>query len=526
MKRNKQFILASIIIFLATATCQTSGNPVFTPAASPTQPVTAFPLFTPKTPTASAGNKLQPPDQSPTPTVNAGNDLLTIFPSFALTDPNTVCVQHYLNALSCLDATGWHIYKDGTIPRRIVHCTDGRIYLVDDEIYQYQVEGEMLVGIGGWVDQGAIICGRGNDIWVSDYSEVMRFDGSTWTSYAVEDYFESGDGTPSMIHSLAVAAIGTGWVTTDNTIATFDGTQWEILTLPGNYHFKDSDARSQGLVIDPSGVVWITAYTESCCSDDQLLKFDGVEWSAFPGPDDNINGMQIVAVDNKNRIWAATTGNKIFSLNSDTTEWELRFDLEQFGLENEWELRFDVEQPGLGNEWELRFDTEQLGLGFGANRLHQMKFDGQGRLWVTTNYGLGIYDGVTWTIYHDYTANLYMNDISDLTILGDGPQLPGLKIKPFGSIRGKLVSETQTPFTDVLVAICIPDYTGLILCANQAENVNADGSFLISNVPAGTYRLQFKISNEWYVIESEEDGYFECTVKEGEEAQLGEITAP
>ena len=508
MNRKQQSFFASIMIVLATVTCQVSGNPVSTPTVSLTRPAMDLPLFTSSIPTVSAGNKLQPPDQSPTPTVNAGNNLHTIFPSFALTDPNTVCVQHYLNALSCLDATGWHIYKDGTIPRRIVHCTDGRIYLVDYEIYQYQVEGDVLVGIGGWVDQGAIICGRGNEIWVSDYSEVMRYDGSTWTSYSVEDYFESSNG---LIYSLGVAPNGNAWVTTDNAIATFDGSEWEGLTLPDNYYFMESSGRNQGLVIDSSGVVWITAYTESCCADDQLLKFDGVEWIAFPGPDDDINGMQIVVVDNKNRIWAATTGNKIFMLNPDT---------------NQWELRFNLEQLGSGSEWEMRFGVEKLGLGFGVNRLHQMEFDGQGHLWVTTNYGLGIYDGVTWTIYHDYTANLYMNDISDLYILGDGPQLPPLEFKPFGSIRGKLVSETQTPFTDVLVAICIPDYTGLILCANQAENVNADGSFIISNVPAGTYRLEFKISNEWYVIESEEEGFLEFTVKEGEETQIGEITAP
>jgi hypothetical protein len=501
MSRKWSYLFISMMVLFATIACGAGGNLVATTTAELTQPATSIPSVI-----------------LSTPTVSAGSDMHTIFPSFSLTDPNTVCIQHYLKALTCLDATGWHIYENGydessnpisTNPRMVFGCPDGRIYLVDDGIYR--VEGETLIDIGGYVDQGTIACGRGNEIWVSDFSEVRRFDGSTWTSYAVEDYFESGDGTPSMIHSLAIAPNGNVWVTTDNTIAIFDGTQWEILMLPGNYHFKDSDARSQGLAIEPSGVVWIIAYTESCCSDDQLLKFDGVEWSAFPGPNDNINGMQIVALDNKNRIWVATTGNKIYTLTPGT---------------NEWELRFNVEQLGLGKEWELRFDMEQPGLGIGQNRIHQMEFDGQGRLWVTTNYGLGIYDGVTWTIYHVYTSNLYMDDISDLYILGDGPQLPALELKPFGSIRGKLVSKTQTPFTATSVRICIRVYTGTSFCANQTEYVNADGSFLISNVPPGTYTLSFKMSDEWYYMKYAEGGTVICIVKEGEELQLDEITAP
>ena len=520
MNRKQQSFFACMMIVLAAVACQVSGDPVSTPTVSPTRPAADLPLFTPPTPTVSAGNKLQPPDQSPT--ANAENDLHAIFPSFSLTDPNTVCVQHYGQALSCLDATGWHIYKDGPTPRRITHCTDGRIYLVDDEIYQYQVKEETLASIGGWVDQGVVLCGRGSDIWVSDLSEVMRFDGSTWTSYTVEDYFESHDDEwPDSIHSLGVAPNGNAWVTTNNTIAVFNGAAWEVVTPPGNYSFDESSGRSKRLVIDSNGVVWITANAEPCCSDEQLLKFDGLEWSVFPGPDDNFHGIQIVAVDNENRVWAATTGTKIFTLNPDTSEWELRFDVAQLGLEN---------------EWESRFEGQQLGLGVGnVNRIHQMEFDGQGRLWVTTSYGLGIYDGVEWTIYHDYTANLYMNDISDLYILGDGSRLPTLKYKPFGSIRGKLVSEAQTPFTDALAKICIKTFTGNLICADQAESVNADGSFVISNVPPGSYFLHFKIANEWYTLVSKDSPSFspslsasslEFGVKEGEETQLGEITTP
>jgi hypothetical protein len=511
MKRNKPFILASIIIFLAAITCQTSGNPVSTPVAEQIQTARALPTI------------------QPTSTVSAEQNIHTIFPSFSLPDSNAVCVAHYYLALSCLDANGWHAYKNdydenthptSTTPNQVFGCPDGRIYLVGDTIYR--VEGETLVDIGGYVDMGSLVCGRGNEIWISDLSEVQRFDGSTWTSYAVEDYFESHDNEwTDSIHAISVAPDGNVWVATDNAIATFDGAEWNVLTLPGKYYFDESRGSRQGLAIDSNGVVWVVAYPETCCADGQLLKFDQGEWGAFPSPEDGQREIKTIAVDDKNRIWAFADGNKIFMLHPDT---------------NQWELQFEVEKLGLGIEWEARFETQRLGLGYGNARLRHMEFDRQGRLWIATNYGVGIYDGATWKIYHTYTSNLYINEISELHILGDVSQLPALKHKTFGSIRGTLVSETQTPFTDALVEICINAFAGYSICSDQDDSVNADGSFVISNIPPGIYRLHFKISAKWYtIVGAETSRYFspdlsapslEITVNEGQETNLGEITAP
>jgi hypothetical protein len=488
MKRNKQFILASIIIFLATATCQTSGNPISTPVVEQIQ--TAIILTT----------------VQPTSTVSAGNSIHTIFPSFSLTDPNAVCVAHYYYALSCVDSSGWHVYENeydetthptSTIPNKVFGCPDGRIYLVGDTIYR--VEGETLTDIGGYVDLGTLACGRGNEIWVSDFSEVKRFDGSAWISYPMEEYINNSDGSPSDIYFLGVAPNGNVWVTTDNAIATFDGSEWKTLTLLGNYYFMQSGLGRQGLTIDSSGVVWVVAYPETCCVDSQLLRFDGVEWSAFPRPsDDYYDEMNIIAADHENRIWVSTHGNKIFTLNPETKEWDFRFDVSQLGL-------------GIGNE----------------SAINDMKFDGQGRLWVTTNYGLGIYDGVTWTTYHVRTANLYTNNSTGLSISGEGPKLPAPEVKLPGSVRGRVVSQTQSPFTDALVEICETDFL-TTRCTDQIyhafEKVNEDGSFSFSNVPVGTYVLYLKISNERYRLEMVGTRHlYICTVKEGEETQLGDI---
>lgn len=511
MKRNIPFIFASMIIFLATITCQTSGNPMSTPAAEQIQTAGALPTI------------------QPTSVDSAEQNIHTIFPSFSLPDSNAVCVAHYFYGLSCLDANGWHAYKNdydeithprSTTPNNAFGCPDGRVYLVGDTIYR--VEGETLIDIGGYVDMGTLACGQGNEIWVSDLSDIQRFDGSTWMTYTVEEIFESHDDEwPDTIHALAVAPDGGAWVVTNNSIATFDGVEWKTLTLPDKYHFKESFGSRRGLAIDSSGVVWVVAYPETCCADGQLLKFDGREWSVFSSPEDGESEMQTIAVDDQNRIWSYAEENRIFMFDPNT---------------NQWSLQFEVENLYPGTEWEARFEAHRLGLGYNDVRLRKMGFDRQGGLWIATNYGVGVYDGAAWNIYHTYTSNLYMNEVSDLYILGNVPHLPALKHKTFGSIRGTLVSETQTPFTDALVEICIKAFAGYSICSDQDDNVNADGVFQISNVPPGIYFLHFKVSNKWYALVGAEDGRFyspdlsapalEITVNEGAETNLGEITAP
>jgi hypothetical protein len=398
MSRKQPSLLIAMLLALAAIACRAGGILSVTPTAMLAQPTRSAATAVPVS----------------TPTVSVGSEMRAVFPSFFLTDPNTICVGHYYYAFSCVDALGWHIYKNeynetshpiSTIPHEIFGCPDGRIYLVGDTIYR--VEGETLIDIGGYVDMGTLVCGRGNEIWVSEMHEVMRFDGSAWTSYPVEEYFATpDDDRPDSIYSLDIAPNGVVWVTTENIIAVFDGVEWKEVERPDNYRFMESFGRNQGLVIDSSGVIWVVAYPENCCVDGQLLRFDGVEWSAFPSPDDSYHEIQAIAADNNNRIWAVTDGEKIFTFNPETKGWD---------------FQFDAQQLGLGDDY--------------STAISGMNFDGQGRLWVSANNGLGVFDGASWTIYHSDTANLFMNDITMLRIIGNGPALPALEARtPSGCI--------------------------------------------------------------------------------------------
>ncbi len=510
MSRKQQFFLFSTMMLLITVGCQLSSESVSTPTEKPTQPATNLPVFT-----------------LPTPTVGAGNDLPAIFPSFFLTDPNAVCLEHSDHAFSCLDAAGWHVYKNAydkisnpvfTIPTWMTRCPDGRTYLTGFEAYK--LEGKTLVDLGKSFDMslGTIACGSGNEIWVmSSMDGVSRFDGSTWTHYPMEEIFSGAEADYPDIYSMAVAPDGNVWVTADHEIAAFDGTAWKSIPPPGNPAYWGPSARGEGLIIDSTGTVWAITYPENCCVDGQLSRYDGIQWTTFPGPDPetefgHVPEIEYIAADRENRIWAATDEQKIYTLNTDTDSWD---------------FLFDIKQLGLGSR--------------SSYAISAMQFDGQDRLWLTTDYGVGIYDGSTWTIYHMHAANIYSNKISRLFILGDVPNLPALEAKPPGSISGKLVSPDSEPVVDAQVEVCLSpgvlEYRNRneTPCANQMvhllANVNADGSFVVPNVLAGNYYLMIKLSSSWGTlvdsnssqVQFRRDGV-EFTVQPGEETQLGEIS--
>lgn len=489
------------MMLLVTVACQSSGKSIPAPTAKPTQPATGLPVFT-----------------LPAPTVSAGNDMQTLFPSFALPDPDAVCVLHFREVgISCLDAAGWHAYKNGydmisnpvfTIPRWMTRCPDGRIYLGVSEVYR--LDGETLVDLSSL---GRVACGIGHQIWVTDRANALgHFDGSTWTNYPIEELFPGAEADYGDIYFMAVAPNGNVWVTTEKQIATFDGTAWKSIPPPGNPHY--AGGRGGGLVIDSTGTVWAITYPED--GDHQLSRYDGFQWTTFPGPEaEKGRGyapeIEFIAADRENRIWAATDKQKIYTLNPDTGSWD---------------FQFDIEQLGLGRSSSMAISA--------------MQFDGRNRLWLTTDYGLGIYDGSTWTTYHVDTANIYSNNISAIFILGDVPDLPALEVKPPGSISGKLVNPNSEPVVNARVEVCLRpgvlEYGKKTPCADQMyhvlANVNADGSFVVPNVLAGNYYLMIQLSGGWGTMLDTTPGNSlweqgaEFYVQPGEETQLGEISTP
>ncbi len=490
MRRKQHFIFAGVVMILVILACQSSANLVLSPG---TESLQSREIFTPV--------------KLPTPIASMDNGLLSKIPSNFLADLNTACAIHDDHALSCLDGNGWHVYEADTfdppyIPEVIARCPDGYTYLSVGEGEVYQLEGKTLVDTGNnTAYQGnTIICGNGNEIWTGSMYGVSQFDGATWTHHpALKIFGSSGSEGSEIINSMAVAPNGNVWVTTNKNIATFDGTGWRVVTPPGNNIFPISDNLRRKLIVDTNGNVW--AVTEND-GHSQLLKYGGGQWYTFSGPENYIHILFIV-LDRENRVWAATHDNQIYTLDPQT------------------------------NNWILQFGTRQFGVGYYA--LRAMQFDRQNRLWVASNYGLDIYDGSLWTTYYMHTADLYANDIDDILIFGDGPQLSALAAKAPGSVRGRLVNQDSTAYTDAQVEICLKpvksQFSGGTPCANQAfhalATVGTDGNFVFTDIPAGRYYLMVRVSYSWgTMMDPDLSSYskdIEFEVKPGEVTQLGEI---
>jgi hypothetical protein len=124
-----------------------------------------------------------------------------------------------------------------------------------------------------------------------------------------------------------------------------------------------------------------------------------------------------------------------------------------------------------------------------------IKGDSGGRVWLGTSYGLTVFDGANWQTYLMSNSGLGDNDVNFILVTNDGPALPALEEKAKSSLTGKLEKADGTPLADAIVEICVEtigsSFTGDTPCSDQpftlSTKTDADGVFLIENVPAGYY---------------------------------------
>ena len=477
MTPQQKLILAGSMFIIAMLACQSSLSPIPGQSAAPavsSSTATLSPFFW--TPTASPTNELA-------------------LPSDFLKDPNTICVIRLFDGLSCLDQTGWHAYGSDSFtdpvrnPWAMAECPDKSIYLYDGlGLYMFKDRKLDAIDITGLSGADFLACGLANDLWVGYMDGVSHWASSTWTNYPVTQYLGSS-GMSDLVNSLVIAPDGKVWVTTYNDIAAFDGNTWHVVKSGGNY---------ASLVIDKNGKIWVVDSSET----KHILAYDGQQWSTFSSLQDDI---RFLAVDRENRVWAATSHDEFFILNPQT---------------NQWTQQTSPQHLGSGNSYTLR----------------GMQFDRQGRLWASSNYGLGVYDGSNWTIYRMDNADLFANDNDRIDILGDAPPLPAPITKASGSVSGKTNNVTASNLRAEL-CLFIPQYgyPGATPCADQAYHalttLDANGNFLFKDVPPGKYRLVEETSTGvWDELVNTTSQPFvpntgkEFEVKPGVETNLGEIT--
>jgi hypothetical protein len=186
--------------------------------------------------------------------------------------------------------------------------------------------------------------------------------------------------------------------------------------------------------------------------------FENGAWTSIEKTD--YNSPESLAVDAKGQVWFGTLSDGVY--------------------------QFD------GNSWTQHDRASEKLL---SNHVAALSSDSGGRVWLGTTYGLTVFDGVNWQTFLMSNSGLGDNDIEFIVVTKDGPALPALEEKAKGSLTGKIEKADGTPLADATVEICVETigstFTGDTPCSDQpfflSAKTDANGVFLIENVPAGYY---------------------------------------
>ena len=406
-------------------------------------------------------------------------------------DPGMACFGTAGFGLSCISAEGeWMTYteENSDLASDYIYdlegCADGSLLIASSPgIQRFDgTEFRLFEGDWGFSSPDAVSCTQDGNFWVAHYQGVSYFDGSAWTTYGSENLNTNED---ELLYDIIVDGMGNVWAMTPNALSRFDGNEWTIFEdnngLDDEYYFDR-------FAIDPSGQPW-------ALSGDTLLQFDGSAWTTYESGDFFIGEDLAFAQD----------GTAYISTFAD-------------GVYN-----FD------GSSWGATSTDD----GLAVERTDRIAFDANGRLYVTTAFGLNIWDGASWVHYTMDSGELLNNKLNSVVVFNGGPALPAAVDKENGSVIGN-VEIDGAPAADSTVELCglelYSSFRGETPCSDmpwfRTIQTDADGNFTFDDVPVGYYYIVFEGPDGWIKITDEFGlGASEIPVAEGEATDLGTLTS-
>lgn len=406
--------------------------------------------------------------------------------------PGMMCIGSSMG-ITCLDDSGWHFYNEDNsdIPSDYPYtgavCPDGRFLIAHFEGFSL-FDGKEWANIpdaDSISNPEGVACGADGEVWSAHFQGVSHYVNGQWTEYSAAD-LASGESANDLVYDIEIAPDGKVWVVTSRSVAYFENDAWTVFQEGQGFN---SSRFFQSMTLDAKGRVW-AAHSNG------VDIYDNGEWKSIDKTD--YNSPESIAIDTKGQVWLATISDGAFVFDGSTWKHANR-------------------------------ESEKLK----SDSVSVVAADSAGRVWFGTTYGLTVFDGSNYQTYQMHNSGLGDNDISFILIVKDGPALPALEDKPLGSITGTLEDTKNQPMPNKKVEICVETlgstYYGDTPCSDQpfflSTTTDANGVFLIENVPAGYYVIVSETETGWAQLTDQFGISSERTlINAGEAYDVGTLT--
>ncbi|HLY24922.1 MAG TPA: two-component regulator propeller domain-containing protein [Aggregatilineales bacterium] len=385
---------------------------------------------------------------------------------------------------NCLDGAGWHTYdkQTGAVTSdqtAAIALCNGKVWIANT-LGITMTDGSQTTRVDTDFSGNAIAC-KGNDVYVAHQNGLSHWNGSGWDTIDAKN-FGTGD-TANDVVDVVIAPDGKLWVATLTSIATGDGKTWTVFEKGKGFSEDEAFVK---LAIDSKGNVWTNSPTG-------LYKYDGKTWNKIDTDTYSVLDTLIVGPSDKIYVGSFAEGLAVYD----------------------------------GSAW-TTYDRSNSTIS--SNEVHSLAVDGQGRVWVGTEYGLDIFDGKTFTSYLMANSRLVDNAIVALAVTGNGPALPAPITRKPGSLSGTVVTGT-TPLAGAAVEVCTEfigsSFTGNTPCSDNPffkdGKTGADGKFTVPDLPPGLYGMVIQAANGKWVRLTDSIAESRFEVKEGGAFDLGTI---
>ena len=219
--------------------------------------------------------------------------------------------------------------------------------------------------------------------WIATESGVSQFDGTTWTSYASDEYFYG-----KKIHSVTVDNNNVKWFAARTVIVSYDGQKWQEFREPHN----DKRMNLISVCSDKTGIIWFGSEHKG------VVSFDGSEWNYYDNFEDLYNLKFVtIDVDENNVKWFGIFDGRLISYNGN--EWTVQRVVESsnprlydLAVERNNGL-WAATNKGLHHINEGSITVFEHNDAVFNSSLRSLTFDTEGMLWIGGYLGISKFDG-------------------------------------------------------------------------------------------------------------------------------------